>query len=119
VPEAAAAGCALVDGHCLQQLDDASVGLRISPPEIPLMQTLNLTVDSQGLDADGVTVEIRGLNMDMGLNRVSLAGADGRWTGQTILPICSQRRMEWEARVLIDGPRKLAVPFLFSTRRFD
>jgi hypothetical protein len=56
--------------------------------------------------------------MDMGLNRTLLQGIqDGRWEGETILPICSQRRMQWEAAVRLDGDGRFEVPFVFDTRR--
>jgi hypothetical protein len=113
-----AVGCQLLDGRCRQQLERAAVVLEVDPPAIPLMQTLTLTVQAENLSADAVSVDIRGLNMDMGLNLTRLRQvADDRWQGETILPVCSQRRMEWEAQVRVDGAQRLAVPFLFFTER--
>lgn len=112
------AACRLEAGACRQALGDAAVALRILPGEIPLMETLSLEVELAAIDAAAVRIDIRGVNMDMGLNRTRLVRSeDGSWRGQTILPVCSQRRMEWEAAVLIDGDRPLSVPFLFSTTR--
>jgi hypothetical protein len=112
------AGCQLEAGACRQQIGAASVGMRIRPGKIPLMETLSVTVQLEAIDATGVLVDIKGLNMDMGLNRIRLSRSNaGEWRGETILPVCSQRRMEWEAAVLIDGKRPMAVPFLFSTTR--
>jgi len=111
-------GCQLFDGRCRQQLGQGAVVLEVDPAAIPLMQSLTLTVSIEELAADAVAVDIRGLNMDMGLNRTRLRQSDsGRWQGETILPICSQRRMEWEAQVQISGAERLAVPFLFFTER--
>jgi hypothetical protein len=113
-----AVGCQLLDGRCRQQLAQGAIELEVDPPAIPLMQTLTLTVQAENLSADAVSVDIRGLNMDMGLNLTRLRQvADDRWEGETILPVCSQRRMEWEARVQVDGAQRLAVPFLFFTER--
>lgn len=82
------------------------------------MKTLELEVATKGLDVRAATVEIRGLNMDMGLNRTLLSReADGLWRGETILPICSQRRMKWEAAVQLDAGQGLEVPFAFHTTR--
>jgi hypothetical protein len=55
----------------------------------------------------------------MGLNRTSLQRGDhGHFVGETLLPICSSRRMEWEARVLLQREQGwLAVPFRFVTER--
>ena len=101
-----------------QPVAGTPVRLAISPDSIPLMQTLSLEFDAGALAPTMVAVDIRGLNMDMGLNRTVLARSDdGRWLGETILPVCSQRRMEWEAAVQIETDRRLEVPFLFSTLR--
>jgi hypothetical protein len=114
-----AVGCELQYGSCRQALDAGAVTFAIDPPEVPLMKTLSLTVATERIPAvEGVVVEIRGLNMEMGLNRtVMQRDAEGRWRGETILPICSQRRMEWEAVALIDATVGIAVPFLFYTER--
>ena len=110
--------CDLRAGACRAEVDDGGVVLAISPTDIPLMQPLTLMVGSEGLEVSEVVVEIRGRNMDMGLNRTRLQRtADGRWHGETILPICSQRRMEWEAAVRLDGATRLEVPFAFHTER--
>ncbi len=110
--------CFLHDGPCEQPVAGTPVRLAISPNSIPLMQTLTLEFDAGVLAPTGVAVDIRGLNMDMGLNRTVLARSeDGRWRGETILPVCSQRRMEWEAAVQIETDQRFEVPFLFSTVR--
>jgi len=41
----------------------------------------------------------------------------GVWTGETILPICSQREMKWEAAVRLDADSRSEIPFLFRTSR--
>ena len=116
--EAGIDGCELAQGVCSQPIASTAVTLRITPAEIPLMQTLRLAVDTGTLDAAGVAVAIRGLNMDMGLNRTVLdRREDGLWHGETILPICSQRRMEWEAAVQMDADVPIELPFLFVTTR--
>jgi hypothetical protein len=90
----------------------------ISPGEIPLMKPLKLAVITEGLAPETMVVEIRGLNMEMGLNRTQLTPiAEGGWAGETILPVCSQRRMEWEAALQLDLDRRYEVPFRFHTTR--
>jgi hypothetical protein len=112
------AACDLRAGPCRHALGEGVVTLAIAPRSIPLMQPLRLEVDAEGLDVVEALVEIRGLNMDMGLNRTRLTRrADGRWVGETILPICSQRRMEWEAAVRLIGRQRIEVPFPFYTVR--
>jgi len=111
--------CDLRAGPCQQSLAGGSVTFSIEPGDVPLMKPLVLAVVTQGLVAAGVVVEIRGLNMEMGLNRTVLTrGGDGDWRGETILPICSQRRMEWEAAVQLEaGAGRYEVPFPFHTTR--
>jgi hypothetical protein len=112
------APCDLRAGPCEQALADGSLRLGISPSDLPLMQTLTLDVHLDGVQADRVQVSIRGLNMDMGLNLTELLPLQpGHWQGETILPICSQRRMEWEAAVLLDAGRRVEIPFPFHTVR--
>ena len=110
--------CDLRAGPCRIELLDGDVVLSIAPADIPLMQTLTLEVMTTLPRVDNVFVDIRGLNMDMGLNRTRLQSKEqGEWRGETILPICSQRRMEWEAAVQLAGSRPVEVPFPFSTSR--
>lgn len=111
-------GCPLEQGACRQRIDGGWVELHFTPAHLPLMETLSVRVLLHGLDATGIVVDVRGLNMDMGLNRTRLVQSkQGEWRGETILPVCSQRRMEWEAAVLVDGQRPMSIPFLFSTTR--
>lgn len=113
-----AADCDLRAGPCRYARGGGVIAFAIEPRTIPLMQPLRLEVATEGLDADEVLVEIRGLNMDMGLNRTRLQrAADGWWRGETILPICSQRQMHWEAAVRLTGRERLEIPFPFSTER--
>jgi hypothetical protein len=82
------------------------------------MHTLGLRVSTEGVAIDEVVVEIRGLNMAMGLNRTGLIQAgEGLWSGETILPVCSQRTMQWEAAVQLRGKARHEVPFPFFTTR--
>lgn len=110
--------CDLRAGPCRRMLAGGALEFSISPAEIPLMKPLRLNLVTEGLVVDEVWVEIRGLNMDMGRNRTRLqpTGETG-WWGETILPICSQRAMEWEAAVQMDADGRFEVPFRFQTIR--
>ena len=110
--------CDLRAAPCRQSVAGGWLEFSITPSTIPLMETLRLDVEIQGLVAEEVVVEIRGLNMNMGLNRTLLTpAAQGRWTGETILPLCSQRSMEWEAAVRLRADARYELPFLFQTKR--
>jgi hypothetical protein len=115
---AAPAGCDLRAGPCTQVIDAGRVSFAISPAAIPLMKTLTLRVETEGFEPTDVAVDIRGLNMDMGLNRTVLQKDEKvAWEGETILPVCSQRRMEWEAAVQLGGHERVEIPFPFATYR--
>ncbi len=114
--------CDLRRTACRLALDDGRVlSLDIEPKQIPLMQRLRLDVGVDGSTPEAITVEIVGLNMDMGLNRTRLAlVSPGHWSGETILPICSRARMDWEAQVRVSDPGGVPeriAPFRFHTRR--
>ena len=114
----AATDCDLRTAPCRQAVASGWVSFSISPREIPLMQTLSLLVSTEGIEVDEVVVEVRGLNMAMGLNRTRLIQAsDGLWSGETILPVCSQRKMEWEAAVQLRAKGRYELPFVFHTTR--
>ena len=115
---AAAESCDLRAGPCARRIGEGQVSFEIAPADIPLMKTLTLRVTTSELEVAGTVVEIRGLNMDMGLNRTVLQrDQSGSWVGETILPLCSQRRMEWEAVVQLTMLTPVEVPFRFATRR--
>ena len=112
------AACDLRAGPCTQPVGDGSVTFAIEPRDIPLMRPLRLTVSTTDLPVGAASVDIRGLNMDMGLNRTVLERDEaGGWHGETILPVCSQRRMLWEAAVRLDTAPLREVPFEFHTVR--
>jgi len=115
---AADAGCDLRGGPCRREVAGGAVVFAITPADIPLMRPLTMRVEVEDLPVSGVVVEVRGLNMDMGLNRTRLQQLEsGVWTGETILPICSQREMKWEAAVRLDADSRSEIPFLFRTSR--
>lgn len=115
---ASVAGCDLHAGPCRRPLAGGTLTFAITPREIPLMQPLRLMVEAADPAVRAVAVEIRGLNMDMGLNRTALVQvAPGRWEGETILPVCSRREMSWEAAVRLEADERLEVPFAFRTTR--
>jgi hypothetical protein len=112
------ADCDLRAGPCQATVAGGEIVFEIRPRSLPLMQPLALAVEARGLAAERVEVVIRGLDMDMGSNRTILQSGDhGIWRGETILPLCSRRRMSWEAAVRVAGPRHFEIPFPFTTSR--
>ena len=101
---------------CFSSLPDGGrLEVFITPHPIRPLQTLNLRVEITALKADKVEIDFDGTQMRMGYNRPLLAGNNGHFTGQTILPVCVTGTMEWVATVLITvGKQRIAAPFLFD-----
>jgi len=95
--------CDLGREACLHRLPDGGeVRIDLSPRPVPLMQPVRLRVSVSNTALQPAFLEISGLNMEMGINRVPLqADGGGKWHGETIIPICSQRRMHWRAMLLL------------------
>lgn len=112
--------CDLRAGPCVSRSPDGgAVEFGIEPRQIPLLQPLRLSVRLQGLEAQAVAVEITGVNMDMGYNRLGLdRQAEGRFLGEAVLPVCTHRSMIWQARVVVEGGHgRIVAPFHFHTLR--
>jgi len=112
--------CDLGEQTCVHPLPNGGkVSIAISPRPVPLMQTVRIEVALTGSDALVSHLDITGLNMDMGLNRVSLrSAADGTWEGETIIPVCSQRIMHWRAALILrDGLERHLLQDHFFTHR--
>ena len=112
--------CDLQHGACSASLPGGGrVSFAIEPRPIPLLRPIKLTVAVQGAGAKKVEVDFTGVDMKMGYNRPQLqAAGESRFTGETILPICSDSRMAWRATVLIEtGGKLVAAPFEFVTSR--
>lgn len=110
-------GCDLQAGPCEARLPEGGVvRLTLSPRPIPVTAPLDLLVEMQGMAASRVEVDFAGVTMNMGFNRPRLVSAgDGRFQGQTQLPVCVTGRMTWQATVLVErGRQRIAVPFRFE-----
>jgi len=112
--------CDLRSGPCISQIPDhGAIRFSIEPRELPLLEPLRLRVHLDSAESSSVAVEITGVNMDMGYNRVKLSEREaGVYEGQAVLPVCSHRKMIWEALVQVEtGGRRLAAPYQFYTLR--
>jgi len=116
----AAEGCDIAVGSCVTELPDGGELLfEITPRPIPLMQPLSVVARVSDSRLQPSRLDITGLNMEMGLNRTKLVLQQaGQWQGETILPICSQRRMHWQAALLLNGAdRQFRLIYRFHTLR--
>jgi hypothetical protein len=110
--------CDLQQGPCSVAVPGGgSMTLAFTPRPISAMQPFRIEVMIAGSVPREVTVDLRGADMDMGLNRFSLGDASGgRFAAQAVIPVCVRQQMLWEARVfaVTEGGRYVA-PFRFAT----
>lgn len=110
--------CDLQRGPCQAAFPGGGkVTLSLEPRPIQVLKPVQIRVQTQGIDAQAVQVDFRGVDMDMGYNRPQLkAVAGGEYTGTWALGSCGLERMVWEATVLIETAQgKLAAPFRLET----
>jgi len=110
--------CDLRAGPCAMVLDDArSVRFSIEPRSIPPLSPLLLRVDTVGFTAQEARVDMNGVGMHMGFNRVPLSRRpEGHFVGTGSLSVCIRDVMEWEAVVTLTSEDALiSVPFRFIT----
>ena len=89
----------------------------ITPQTIPVLEPVQFHVQVKGKDVSAVEVDLVGIGMNMGYNRPALKPeADGSFSGETMIPVCIRKRMDWEARVLLHTPAGIVMaPFRFFT----
>lgn len=110
--------CDLHQGPCRASAHNGwSVELAISPEEIPLLQPLDISVTLQGMLAETVQVVFSGVDVDMGTLAYPLQAQGGsHFHGEASLSICIQRRMRWQATVVVAVQgQNYRIPFLFTT----
>lgn len=116
--QAATGDCDLQAGACRVDLGGgASLALELAPRPIKPLVPIQVLARIQGLQPDSVALDLVGLDMYMGFNRPTLAHSQGGdYAGRLVLPVCSNRRMRWQARLLIEHQgRLISAPFEFST----
>ncbi len=112
--------CDIQQGTCQAVFPSGGrVALSITPRPIQAMKPLEIQVTTEGIKAQVVEVDFRGLGMNMGYNRPRLdKQAEGQFSGSGMLAICVMDRMPWEATVLATTDEGiLAAPFRFDTVR--
>lgn len=99
--------------------DAGQVRLRIQPKPIALMQPLSIEIAVHNTTLQPAYLDITGVNMPMGLNRVPLVELHTQtWQGQAILPVCSQREMVWQIQlVLVGADTSYQLRYQFTTHQ--
>lgn len=112
--------CDLQKTACRLKLPDGGdVTLDIQPRPIPLVQNINIKVNTNAVEAEAISVDFKGTTMNMGPNNVMLkASTAGLYSGKGMLPVCIRNSMEWQADVYIQTSKGIIVaPFIFITSK--
>lgn len=112
--------CDLQKTACTLKLPGGGeVTLDIQPKPIPLVQNINITVNTDVIKAEAVSVDFKGTTMNMGPNNVRLKSSTPNvYSGKGMLPVCIRNSMEWQADVYLQTSEGIIIaPFLFVTRK--
>ncbi len=95
------------------------VTFSITPRPIPLASDLSLEVKTSLEKIKQVSIDFKGMNMDMGPNQVILKKkTQGDYYGKAMLPVCIRHSMSWKASVYIETSHGLYVaPYFFETHK--
>lgn len=113
--------CDLHQQTCHAQYANASASLTLNPQPIPIAKPLQVEVTLQNITTDKLKLDISGINMYMGYNRVVLqadANNPNQFKGQTMLAFCTNEVMYWQLTLLAyqaDG-QVTQIPFKLETR---
>lgn len=111
--------CDLQHNACTLKIPGgAEITLEIEPRPIPLVQKFDIKVTTNKLEAQVVSVDFKGVSMDMGPNNVTLKAQNSAfYSGQGMLPVCIRNTMEWQANVYIQTPDGIYIaPYTFVTQ---
>lgn len=112
--------CELHQSACQTQHEKQNITIDIRPKPIRVARTLTVRVKLDNIYASKVELDISGLNMYMGYNRVTLfplPGQPGFYEGKSMLAFCTNDRMDWQLTVIAtqeDG-EVIQAPFLLVT----
>jgi len=98
--------CLIRDTACYAEVDSVGqISLQIEPANLPVMQSLMLTVKVPVKTVDAVSLQFVGQDMDMGLQPVTLTRnpeVSGLWQGEGAISLCTVNPdMSWLARVKV------------------
>ncbi|MDX1347818.1 MAG: hypothetical protein R3189_06180 [Thiomicrorhabdus chilensis] len=110
--------CDLHRESCRATMGKASVSLKISPHPIPIAKPLGIEVELQNLSAEKVELDISGVNMYMGYNRVTLTSTKpDHYVGTSMLAFCTNQTMQWQITLIIHqaNDRQIQIPYYLET----
>ncbi|ALE52876.1 hypothetical protein SP60_06480 [Candidatus Thioglobus autotrophicus] len=112
--------CQISKSICMVGLDgDKSIEFSITPQGIPTTQALSLSVLTHGLDADEISVNFEGIEIDHHLPPYLLNKIDDeKYIGKGFLSLCVLDTMHWLAHVKIqEGQTIWRISFPFETHK--
>ena len=110
--------CDLHSENCTVSLDAASATLKISPHPIPIARPLGIEVELNGINPTEMQLDISGINMYMGYNRVPLKSSKpNHWVGTSMLAFCTAEKMEWQITLMLKMPdgKEVQIPYYLET----
>ena len=111
--------CNLHQQSCSIEKGDAQVTLNISPQPVPIARPLAIGVQLHKIkDVEKVELDIAGVNMYMGFNRISLEQTSPTiYEGTSMLAFCTTKDMSWQVSVLIHlkNGEQIQVPYILKT----
>jgi len=112
------AECNLHTDSCTAKMGDAKVTLKISPHPIPIARPLGIEVAIENIDVQKIELDISGVNMYMGYNRVTLTSMNpNRYVGTSMLAFCTSQKMLWQITLMIHQPdgTQIQIPYTLET----
>lgn len=110
--------CDLHTQACTAEFEEAKATLKVSPHPIPIARPLGIEVDLQGINPSQVQLDISGINMYMGYNRVPLKSTKpNRWVGTSMLAFCTAETMQWQITLMLTMPdgKEVQIPYYLET----
>lgn len=112
--------CNLHKETCSVEHNQQLVTLKISPQPIPIARPLGIEVELANMEVQQMEIDISGVNMYMGYNRVPLKTyRPNYWVGTSMLAFCTQEKMEWQVTLLITlkNGKQIQIPYQLITDR--
>lgn len=109
--------CDLHTGPCTIEHNGAKVTLQINPHPIPIARPLGVQLTLENLKPTEIQLDISGINMYMGYNRVPLMSTKpNRWVGTSMLAFCTAETMQWQITLMMtENGKEIQVPFYLET----
>lgn len=110
--------CNLHQEECSATHENSLVSLKISPHPIPIARPLGIEVSTKNVQVDKMELDISGVNMYMGYNRVTLSEQQpGRFVGTSMLAFCTSQKMLWQITLIIhqSNGSQIQIPYELET----